>query len=280
LTASRKLVRAGFFKRRSDSKWIQRFKCTSCARFCSTATFHSCFRQKKRTVNRKIFVQLASSNSQRRIAKELRLSRTTVYRKFRFLAENALIKLDQENKKLPKSQIVEFDDLETFEHTICKPLSVTLAVEHKSRRILAFQTSSMPAKGKLASIALKKYGARPDERAQGRMQLFTYLKELVDAEAIFKSDQNPHYPASLKTHFPAATHQAFKGQRGSIVGQGELKRVRFDPLFSLNHTCAMLRANINRLVRKTWCTTKKAENLQKHIAIYAIYHNKELINSS
>lgn len=56
-----------------------------------------------------------------------------------------------------------------------------------------------------------------------------------------------------------------------------MKKVRFDPLFSLNHTCAMLRANINRLFRRTWCTTKVPENLGAHIAMYAYYHNLILL---
>ena len=61
-----------------------------------------------------------------------------------------------------------------------------------------------------------------------------------------------------------------------MTGQGELKKVVYDPIFSLNHTCAMLRANINRLVRKTWCTTKKPERLAMHITLYALYHNLNL----
>jgi hypothetical protein len=60
------------------------------------------------------------------------------------------------------------------------------------------------------------------------------------------------------------------------VGQGELKSGGFDPLFSFNHTAAMLRANINRLVRKTWCTTKRIDRLEAHIALYVQFHNREL----
>jgi hypothetical protein len=62
-----------------------------------------------------------------------------------------------------------------------------------------------------------------------------------------------------------------------LTGQGELKVGGFDPIFSLNHTCAMLRANINRLFRKTWCTTKKMEMLEHHLAIYALYHNERAL---
>ena len=54
------------------------------------------------------------------------------------------------------------------------------------------------------------------------------------------------------------------------------KKVKFDPLFSLNHTFAMLRANVNRLFRKTWCTTKKPQRLADHLALYALYHNEVL----
>jgi sugar phosphate permease len=67
-----------------------------------------------------------------------------------------------------------------------------------------------------------------------------------------------------------------QGQRGSSTGQGELKKIKFDPLFSLNHTCAMLRANVSRLFRKTWCTTKRPDQLRAHLMIYAEYHNSQL----
>ena len=137
----------------------------------------------------------------------------------------------------------------------------------------------MPAKGLLARRAIKKYGSRKDGRAMGREKLFSKIKNFIEEKSLIKSDQNPHYLSDVKRHFPEAIYEQHKGQRGSIVGQGELKKVRFDPLFSLNHTCAMLRANVNRLFRKTWCTTKKAENLRRHLFIYATYHNLSLIDS-
>jgi hypothetical protein len=38
----------------------------------------------------------------------------------------------------------------------------------------------------------------------------------------------------------------------------------------------MTRANVNRLFRKTWCTTKLPKRLADHFAIYAVYHNEML----
>jgi transposase-like protein len=272
--------KAGHFRRKSDSRRIQRFRCLRCFKYFSLATFHPCFRQKKRQFNDRVKKLLCSCVSLRRISKNLHLSRTTVKRKLIYLGQQAELELKELNDKCSKAEIVEFDDLETFEHTKFKPLSVPLAVESKTRRILGFEVCSMPAKGNLSKIALKKYGRRVDHRSIGRQNLFEKIRPLVIEAATFKSDQNPHYPKDLKDYFPHAIHEAFPGQRGSIVGQGELKKIRFDPLFSLNHTCAMLRANVNRLVRRTWCTTKLPKMLAYHLAIYAVYHNKFLINSS
>jgi hypothetical protein len=41
----------------------------------------------------------------------------------------------------------------------------------------------------------------------------------------------------------------------------------------------MLRANINRLFRRTWCTTKKPECLRQHIAVYVEFHNTVLLKA-
>lgn len=177
---------------------------------------------------------------------------------------------------MPLAKTIEFDDLETFEHTKCKPLSVTLAVESGSRRILAIEVSRMPANGLLAKKSRAKYGPRGDERAFARKRLFVKIQDLVDCFAEIKSDSNPHYLADVKEFFPHSVHKRYLGKRGSTGGQGELKKVKFDPLFSLNHTCAKMRADINRLIRKTWCTTKSPGELYRHLMLFADYHNKNL----
>ena len=94
----------------------------------------------------------------------------------------------------------------------------------------------------------------------------------------FKSAQCPRYPKLVRRHFPQATHLAYKGRRGCVVGQGELKRGGFAPLFALNHTAAMLRDNLKRLSRKTWATTKRLDRLQCLLELYMCRHNEKLSN--
>lgn len=269
------IVRTGRFYRTSDSRWIQRFRCRSCKSGFSLATFQSCYKQKKRHKNEIIRKTLASTGSLRRTARNLNLNRKTVVRKFLFLGLESEYLFMMRNYGHPKAKVIEFDDLETFEHTKCKPLSITLAVESKSRRILGFEVSRMPANGLLVKRAFK-YGRRRDERRAGRRKLFKKISPLVEGSADIKSDSNPHYAKDVKIFFPTSRHRTYLGKRGASTGQGELKKVKFDPLFSLNHTCAKMRADVNRLIRKTWCTTKNADRLHAHLAIFANFHNEFL----
>lgn len=223
---------------------------------------------------------LSGGMSLRRAAIVLKVHRKTVERKLLFLGLSCEFKLRAGNLEKQKAVSVQFDDLETFEHTKLKPLSITLAVEEGTRRILGLEVSRMAAKGKLAKKSREKYGRRKDERRAGRERLFKRLAPIVVPEALFKSDSNLHYGRDLKRAFPKAKHVKILGVRGMSTAQGELKKTGFDPIFSLNHTCAMLRANINRLFRRTWCTTKKPENLYAHLMIYAAFHNERLIQQN
>ena len=277
IAESRNLViRYGWFYRSSDKKYICRYKCQNCIKHFSKATTDPCCWQKKRQFNFQVFGLLASGNTQRRSAILLGINRKTVARKLVFMGSQALSYLRLSNLSKPRAICFEFDDLETFEHTKCKPLSVSLAVESKTRRILGFSVSRMPAKGRIAIKALKKYGPRLDERAKGRSILFSELQDLVVRNPIIKSDQNPHYLKSIREYFPEATHIAYKGRAPANAGQGELKIGLFDPIFSLNHTFAKMRADISRLIRETWTTTKRPDRLLLHIAIMAVFHNDRL----
>ena len=272
------IVRFGTFFRKSDSRYIRRYRCQVCKRTFSRSTLLPSYRQKVRRITHPLDGLLYSGVSQRRSAMLLGVARSTISRRILYLA----IRSHQSNKKNlrhyqqnPAIEI-QFDDLETHEHTKCKPLSVAIAVEETTRKILGFRVSRMPAKGRLSKISLRKYGPRPDERARGWSGLLLDIQSYLSPTATITTDDNPHYPKVVRRHFPNAIHKTVKGGRGSSTGQGELKRLKFDPIFSLNHTCAMLRANLNRLFRKTWCTTKTIQGLTDHLSIYVAFHNRRL----
>jgi hypothetical protein len=216
----------------------------------------------------------------RRSAKLLGINQKTVARRVPYLAAKARLELEKFDAKTEKPKPcreVYLDELITFEHTRCKPLAVAMAVS-KERKILSFAVSSMPAIGKkLKEISFQKYGKRANHRNQGFTKCLTDIEKHVDKNTYFISDEENSYPMLISRHYPNNQHERHPSKRAVIAGQGELKDHSFDPLFSINHTFAMLRANIARLVRRTWVTTKKAPVLEQMLWIYAGFHNLELI---
>lgn len=249
--------------------------CLQCGKTFSKATTDPCRNQKKRQKNRQIFEYYASGVTQRRSARLARVNRKTVARRLRFLAVISRMKFEGQRASKPVVEL-EFDDMETFEHSKCKPLSITLAVEAKTRRIVGVKVARMASNGPLAARSRRLYGRRKDERRKVRQDLFKELLTYIEPNALIRSDSNPYYEQDVRRYFPKCRYVRVTGKRGAITGGGELKKTKFDPIFALNHTAAMLRANVSRLVRKTWATTKKAECLQDHLMIYAYYHNKHL----
>lgn len=273
-----RIVKYGFFKRRSDSKSIQRFKCLDCKNHFSGATFSKNYRQRKRRLNFQIFKDYGSNVSQRRMALKLNTTRNTIARKIKIVA----LQCKDFSEAWLEGQIfneLQFDDLETIEHTKYKPVSIPVVVT-KKREILGFEVARIPAKGHLAKFSRKKYGFRPNEAPRARERLLAKLTPNISQSASFECDEHPHYPEVIAKYYPAAELLRYKSKRSAIIAGGELKNVKFDPLFKVNHTFAMFRANMSRLIRRTWNTTKSLESLEDHMAIYTVFHNCVLLKQT
>ena len=271
-------VRDGTFRRKDDSKVIQRFRCKCCGTRFSNATFSDAYRQKRRRVNFPLLKLLASGVSMRRSALLLGIHRKTVERKLPFLGKRCR-RFNQRHLETLKRRVhnIQIDDLITKENSKLKPLSVTVAVDENRRTILALEVSQIPAFGHLAKLAVKKYGHRKDEHFEGLTRLFKTITPIVSPEVLIKTDEHQRYPSFISAYLPKAKHLTFKSERGCVAGQGELKKVQFDPLFIVNHTCALLRANVNRLIRKTWCTSKDPKRLKDHLDVFMYFYNETLL---
>jgi hypothetical protein len=210
----------------------------------------------------------------------MQTTQKTIARKMVRLASFARLHHEESLRRMGPVKTAVFDDMETFEHSKLKPVSITVAVEDGSRRIIAVKATQMPCKGKNAEKARRRYGYRKDMRRKGLADVLRKVSVVGGPDLIVKSDQCPRYPLAVKTYIPRAVHTAFKGRRACVVGQGEMKAGGFDPLFSLNHTCAMYRDNTKRLSRRTWCTTKRIPRLQCLLDLYTVYHNERIGRSN
>lgn len=273
-------VRNGRFYRRSEARWIQRYKCKCCGRTLSAATGTLEFRQKKRRVNLPLLQLLSSGVTMRRCARVLRINRRTVDRKLIYLAKKARRSHGEFLADLGSSVLdLEFDDLITTEHTKMKPLTVSLAVDANRRYILGAVVGRIPANGLLAEKSRRRYGPRSNDRPKTLRKLFESITPVIHPAAEVRSDKDTGYARVVAKYLPGRRHRQFIGGRAAVAGQGELKRKTFDPIFKLNHTCAMLRANISRLIRRTWSTTKRPDRLQMHIDVFVSYYNQTYLEA-
>ena len=149
---------------------------------------------RKRKINQAVFRLLSKGNSIRGSAQVLGVDPKTIARRVTRFGNCSKKQLEQQRQKLSKISEIVFDEMETFEHTKLKPLTIPMVVENGSRRILAIEVGRIAAKGLLAEVSRKKYGRRICERKEKLNHLFKSLHETLNKFCIIKSDESHHYP--------------------------------------------------------------------------------------
>jgi hypothetical protein len=89
----------------------------------------------------------------------------------------------------------------------------------------------------------------------------------------FYSDAKSSYRKHVEVNFPESSyevHNRADKERHRDRLHEKLHKKPFDPLFAVNQRCAKLRNDIRRLTRRSWCTTKKPENLQGKLDLYIV----------
>lgn len=250
----------------------RRYYCKSCNRYFSNQTSHSTYYQRRPDLNDKVFYLLVSGNTQQRSASLLQCSPTTVARKLIWLSKY------KTQPQLAKARHIQIDEMESIEHTKLKPLTIPLCVSD-DYKILAVEVGKIPAKGHYAELSRRKYGPRENERELVfRKLLLTLRDQLKLSPVTITTDSHPLYANLIREFFPKAKHiqvlaRSMKEKKRELMHQQVFKKV-FDPLFALNQRCAKIRSDIRRMTRRSWCTTKKIENLKHHLDLYQIYNNE------
>jgi transposase-like protein len=271
---SKSILKKGFYRQKLTRKKIQRFQCLSCFKHFSQSTLSMTYCQKKPFINKSLFLYISSGMSLRRTAKILNVSFSTIYRRFLWLSDVAKDKHSLFLSSLDSAKVLYLDEMESIEHTKLKPLTVPLIVD-QDQRILGVSVGTISAKGHLAEISLKKYGKRPNQSEERILEILKNLPQNMRPHCI-KSDGKLLYKKLIQQKWQNINHEVFIRKSDRRIEQPHLKseKKRFDPMFAINQRCAKLRADVNRLIRRSWSTTKKIENLKKHLIIYSCYNNQ------
>jgi transposase-like protein len=275
----RRWCRKGRFLRVCDGRLVQRFLCLECKRTFSTQTFRVDYRMKKPRLNLSLLGPFISKVTHRQAARVLGCSRGTVAHRLELLGEHCerfhRWRLSKARGKILSSSIFQLDELETFEHNRrLAPVTVPVLLERKSYFVIDLKTASLPARGGLRKRDRERKEAR--EKMHGRRKSGSVravegcIRTLSEACPIgapirIQTDRKETYPSILKRHLKCG-----------IVHERHSSTARRDyanPLFPINHTLAMMRDGISRLVRRTWAASKLKEKLERHAWIWAVWRN-------
>ena len=175
---------------------------------------------------------------------------------------------------------VQFDEMESFEHTRLKPLSIALAVSGDGKRILDAQVGVLHYKGPLASLAMRKYGPRIDTSREARARTLKSIERVVSKKGALNviTDAKPQYRSELDYMFQGKlifNHVTVSNEDNQVrhATNPTLRKNVGDLMFWLNHIAARIRHDLSRMMRKVWTTTKILERLQAHLNLFIAYYN-------
>ena len=237
-----------------------RYKCKDCSKTFTKRTGTINYRKRKQHLRDDITKKYCERMSLRGIARISNASYPTVVKYFR---ENAQLAKQANKKRLAKKEIVtsyvQFDQLETYEHTKKKPVGIQISIRHKTGEIISAKAGYIPIRALSISRA---YSEAWNEKARYSTHIIKMLNETREA---------------LNRNSATVTCDQDRGQVNT------LKELYKDPFITLapssqenkkiDRVFRRMRQDISRLGRKTLSTTKKIKQLQNHLDLYIQYNN-------
>ena len=271
-------IRKGTFFQKWSRKNVQRFQCKACGTKFSSSSFEDTFGQHKPFLNRSVFKWYSNSASQRQIAENCETTRTTVIRKFRYLADKArqVHAVEMLSGNLCTDH-VQFDEQETSLHTKMLPVSIAMAVDGRripikegGGKIIDIQVGTMPAKSRNARSSQERYGFQKDERPYICKTVLNNVKIATGGNIKIATDAKPQYRGFIAKILYKAEHVIFNRSEES---KEAVSRSETHPLWYVNQACAATRHDISRLRRRTCVTTKALHELRRHLWLYVAHRN-------
>ena len=99
------------------------------------------------------------------------------------------------------------------------------------------------------------------------LEALAYVRLLVGRSAA------PHVASDYKSTYPHLIRRQLGRAARHSQHASTARRNRKNPLFPVNHTFAMLRDGVSRLVRRSWAAAKRRARLLEHMWIWIAWRN-------
>jgi len=266
---------------RKDGSPNKRYLCKSCKKTFSESTFKINYRYRKRGhYNFRIFFGLVHNRSNRSIARELKISESTVRGRLIRLSRFALLRHYDFLSKIDISEPVAYDGLEAFARSQYEPCNINQAVGSESLFCYLFNYAPMNRKGRMSKR--QKIFLHNLEQEEGRfnpkaIRITTKLlfKELVARKSskieqlTIKTDEHFQYQRALNRDLTKSEHKRIHHISVSSKKCRNYKNV----LFPVNHLDLLIRRKVAAYSRETICFSKTAARMVHKYILYICYKN-------
>jgi len=276
-TGSFRFQHRGSYRRSCDGMRVPRFSCCTCERRFSRQTFRFNYRWWRPHVHHDLFRLFVSKVTMRQAARITGLSRDTIARRMRALGVQChAYHRAQLARGSGLAGTFLMDEMETFEtDRLVRPVTVPVLIQAHTLFVIHTETAPLPPRGRLDAYRQlrklrdeRRFGPRKSGSRQAVRSTLERLRETLARTEVLNliTDRKSSYRKLVWT--------LFANRFGSHVQESsQRRRDRSNPLFSINHTLAMLRDGVSRLVRRSWGASKLRERLDDHLWIWVGYRN-------
>lgn len=278
-TGHRRWCLKGRYPRACDGRTVQRFLCLECHRTFSTQTFRVDYRLKRPQLHHDLIGPFVSKVTHRQAARVLGCSRKTVAHRLQLLGAHCrdfhLRRLELARKRGGLRGVFQLDELETFEHSRrLAPVTMPVLIERKSYFVVDVESAPLPCRGRLSEDDRLRKLEREREQGVRRSGSRQAVSKCFEALADHHASQGPvRVQTDKKSTYQTILARRFAGRLEHERHSSKAKRDYANPLFPINHTLAMMRDGISRLVRRTWAASKLRERLERHAWMWVAWRN-------
>jgi len=258
---------------------VPRFTCLECRRTFSSQSFRLDYRLRKPKLHLALFKDFVSKCTMRQSARTLGCTRRTVAHRLALLGAHCrefhADVLERARRAGGIGGVFQLDELETFEHSRrLRPLTVPVLVERKSYFVLHAACAPLPVRGGLSAAYCRRKAAEEERHGKRKSGSVVVVRESFECLARVHRCQGPvMVQTDRKTSYMTSLARIFGGRLRHERHSSKAPRTHGNPLFPINHTLAMMRDGVSRLVRRSWAAAKLRQRLATHLWIWIAYRN-------
>ena len=277
--------RSGYYLIERTKEPVSRYLCKTCGKKFSEQTFSINYFSKKNLNMKKLAISLSSGMSIRAMARFYHVAPTTIIRKVRIIARQAIAIESIVSKHISLSESLVADGFESFVLSQYFPNNFNFLVGKESQYVYYFNYVQLHRKGRMKDkkkkIPRKLKKERPNTKKNqilkfGEPLRYTTkivvqtpkLKELnfyTDEKYEYHRCTNPLYlpPELLERRFTLNHHRI-----NSCV-----PRTKMNDLFSVNYIDRECRKDMAEHHRETTCHAKETNDSVERMCVYCTIHN-------